>query len=205
MKYKITEIFYSLIGEGAHAGKSAAFIRLAGCNLKCPFCDTEDPKDPLTLTAQEILEEIKHYPTTRCLITGGEPTLQNLTPLIEALTSGGGFQIHLETNGTRPLPHLPFRDHPAWVALSPKTLDLDLETFYRADEIKFLIGWEEDFEILNGTASFWQHHDLIKWVQPVRENSLKEYKKNVQKCIKICLDRPDFGLSLQIHKYLGVR
>ena len=78
---RVNEIFYSLQGEGAHSGEAAIFIRLSGCNLRCPFCDTiHEPCN--ILTEDEIISQIEEYPANWVVITGGEPTLQPLEALI---------------------------------------------------------------------------------------------------------------------------
>lgn len=85
MKYRINEIFYSLQGEGRNTGRATVFVRFSGCNLRCPFCDT-DFKEYTEMTADEILETIR--PWKRCgfvVLTGGEPSLQTDDDLVEAL------------------------------------------------------------------------------------------------------------------------
>ena len=98
MKYKITEIFYSIQGEGFWVGTPCIFIRLSGCNLSCSWCDTKH-EIKKELNESEILEEIKQYPTKMVVITGGEPTQQLLIDLLMGLKMAG-YKIHLETNGT---------------------------------------------------------------------------------------------------------
>ena len=106
--YKVNEIFYTLQGEGAHSGIPAVFIRFSGCNLRCPWCDT-DFTDFSEMTAEQIVAEaidLYDIPNERrkmVVLTGGEPSLQVDKPLINALHAAG-FYICIETNGTRPLP-----------------------------------------------------------------------------------------------------
>ena len=102
--YRINEIFYSLQGEGAFSGSAAIFVRFSGCNLRCPFCDT-DFKAYKEMSAQEIVESVKPL-SKNCehvVLTGGEPTLQVDRQLTEAFHSEGFF-IAMETNGTREIP-----------------------------------------------------------------------------------------------------
>ena len=111
--YRINEIFYSLQGEGANSGTPAVFVRFAGCNLHCPFCDTDF--DTYTeMTAEEILDEIGQYPADFVVLTGGEPSLQVDDALVDAMHSRD-LVIAVETNGTHPLP-----DNIDWVTVSPK-------------------------------------------------------------------------------------
>ena len=101
--YRINEIFYSLQGEGRHTGRAAVFVRFSGCNLKCPFCDT-DFKAYRELTVDDIIAAVSEWRACGFVVlTGGEPSLQVDESLIEALHHEG-FYIAIETNGTCPLP-----------------------------------------------------------------------------------------------------
>ena len=98
---KITEIFYSIQGEGKNIGEPAIFIRLSGCNLKCKFCDTKRSwKDGKNYTVKELIMEIKKYPCNHIIWTGGEPTLQQDEILKVINSLGSGWYHELETNGT---------------------------------------------------------------------------------------------------------
>ena len=99
---KINEIFYSLQGEGFHAGTPAVFVRFSGCNLKCDFCDTRH-EEGKSMTDEEIVEEVLRYPSRMVILTGGEPGLWVDDALIEALHKAGKY-ICIETNGTCVLP-----------------------------------------------------------------------------------------------------
>ena len=160
--YRVNDIFYSLQGEGVWTGTPMVFLRLGGCNLRCPFCDTEF-SDFREMTADEIVSALLAASPTppahhaapspchsersegisrRVCITGGEPSLQLDDTLVKALHQAG-FIIHLETNGTRKLP-----DGIDWVTLSPK------EDFSRnanvvlrkADELKLVYTGRNDPE-----------------------------------------------------------
>ena len=119
MNYKINEIFYTLQGEGAHSGIPAVFVRFSGCNLHCPWCDT-DFSDFTEMSAEQIVAEVKELydiPNERrkmVVLTGGEPALQVDKELVDALHQAG-FYICIETNGTRPLP-----EGIDWITCSPK-------------------------------------------------------------------------------------
>ena len=100
--YKVNDIFYSLQGEGYNTGRAAVFVRFAGCNLRCPFCDTEFDSFR-EMTGEEIVAEMTHYPARLAVLTGGEPTLQVDEAFIDLLHQHG-FKVAMESNGTRPAP-----------------------------------------------------------------------------------------------------
>ena len=114
--YKINEIFYSLQGEGFHAGTPAVFVRFSGCNLRCVFCDTQHQAGE-KLSSQEIVDEVNKYPDAPLLVlTGGEPSLFIDEAFVAELKQKTHKTIAIETNGTRPLP-----SNLDWVTFSPKT------------------------------------------------------------------------------------
>ena len=102
--YRINEIFYSLQGEGYWTGTPAVFLRFSGCNLKCPFCDT-DFAAAAAMTEDELISALKDASSEckRVIVTGGEPALQLDEALVQRLHKEG-YTIHIETNGTRALP-----------------------------------------------------------------------------------------------------
>ena len=114
--YKINEIFYSLQGEGFHAGTPAVFVRFSGCNLRCAFCDTQHQQGTI-MSLQEIVDEVNKYPLAPLVVlTGGEPSLFIDEAFMMELKLKTGKRIAIETNGTRPLP-----TNLDWVTLSPKS------------------------------------------------------------------------------------
>jgi 7-carboxy-7-deazaguanine synthase (Cx14CxxC type) len=211
MSYAVKEIFYTLQGEGAQAGRAAVFCRFAGCNLwsgqeadrataVCKFCDTDFAgvdgpdggkfKSPQALAA--AIEE--KWPTGSMLgkrfvvCTGGEPLLQIDTPLIHALHDCE-FEIAVETNGTVAAP-----DGLNWVCVSPKAGTEFVQK--SGDELKLVFpqaGADPgDFELLPFRHFFLQPMD-----GPSRA-------ANTELALKYCLDHPQWRLSLQTHKILGI-
>lgn len=197
---RVNEIFYSLQGEGYHAGRAAVFIRLSGCNLKCPFCDTDFSASE-EMEVDEIVDEVVNY-STDCrfvVLTGGEPTLQDCVLLIEALHKKG-YKVAMETNGTNQVPF-----NIDWVTISPKFPFVDNQTAAikqkTCDELKC---------VYDGT---YNPNDILKhftnavhlYVQPCDTGFLKPNQENIQKCVEFIKENPIWKLSLQTQKILKVR
>ena len=118
-KMRVNEIFYSIQGEGAMTGTPAVFVRFAGCNLQCPFCDTEH--EPYKeMTEEEIFDEINNYPAEWVVLTGGEPTLQVTNEFVLRIKEKCRKAVAIETNGTRKngLKYV------NWITCSPKAMYL---------------------------------------------------------------------------------
>lgn len=181
--YKVNEIFYSLQGEGANTGTPAVFVRFAGCNLKCPFCDT-DFAAFTEMSAEDIVEAISEYPSNFIVLTGGEPSLQVDDQLIEALHAADCV-VAIETNGTRKLPA-----DIDWVTCSPK--EGSKVVLKEADEVK-VVFTGQDVE---------QYADEIEaesyYLQPCS-------CQNTEEVIAYCLANPHWSLSLQTHKILNIQ
>lgn len=194
MEYPTTEVFTSIQGEGLYAGAPANFIRLAGCNLHCEFCDT-DRSEREKLSPYQIFQKLNKN-VRIVVITGGEPTIHDLKPLVEMLKAER-FLVHLETNGTGKLPY-----GVDWVSVSPKPGVALTDHFLMApyNEAKWLIP-EWHYEDINWDLAplhFLQPVNFITTVNP----------DNLDKCIKLLLTetalRP-LRLSVQLHKLLGVK
>ncbi|MEP7196694.1 MAG: 7-carboxy-7-deazaguanine synthase [Saprospiraceae bacterium] len=209
--YSIKEIFYSLQGEGRQSGRPSVFLRFAGCNFWtgreedranaiCNFCDTEFVGTDGTFggkykSASELVKVIADLwpdlsmgkPYVVC--TGGEPLLQLDNELIAELHKAN-FEVAVETNGS-----IEAVDGIDWICMSPKTNDnIKME---KGDELKFVFPQEkispEQFEHLSFKYFF---------IQPMDGPNLQE---NIQLAIRYCLDHPQWRLSLQNHKILGLR
>lgn len=178
---KINEIFYSLQGEGYHTGTPAVFVRFSGCNLKCPFCDTEH-KEGTPMSDQEILSEVVKYPASMVILTGGEPGLWIDEALVEALHNEGKY-VCVETNGTCVLP-----ENVDWVTCSPKQ-DAEMKILH-IDEMKVVyVG--QDVSVYLDLPS--KHYFL----QPCS-------CVNTMEVINYVLAHPRWRLSLQTHKLLRI-
>lgn len=186
--YRINEIFYSLQGEGAFTGTPTVFVRFSGCNRKCSFCDTKF-ESFTSMTGSEIVQIALSYPSRRIVLTGGEPLLQLDTELIQTFHSAG-FTLHLETNGTLPVP-----DGIDWVTCSPKdpTPTVNVE---KVNEVKIVFTGQTDEE-LEQIRSFFPFTELF-FLQPCSGDNIPE---TVEKVLAI----GNWRLSLQIHKLIDIR
>jgi organic radical activating enzyme len=191
------ELFYSLQGEGYHQGKAAFFIRLAGCDVGCVWCDVKDSWDASkhpVLTIEEIVAAAAAHPSRIAIVTGGEPLLHQLDPLTTALKAAG-FQTHIETSGSSPM-----SGSWDWVCLSPKKFKAPLpESVKAADELKVVVFNKSDFDWANSFVND-VAFDCKKYLQPEWEKSdamtplVTEYIKS----------NPSWELSAQLHKYIQV-
>lgn len=207
--YRVNDIFYSIQGEGAWAGRPMVFLRLSGCNLNCPFCDT-DHASFREMTAKEIVRAVREaekpytgtYSCDTVCITGGEPLLQLDQKLIDAL-HGAGYRIHLETNGTLPLP-----SPVEWVTMSPKEgTQIRLED---PDEIKVLFrkpANEREAKKQDKALKKWPGDWEASWysLQPIDEGDPAATAENTAAALDYVLRNPDWHLSLQLHKFLNIK
>ena len=194
--YRINEIFYSLQGEGRHTGRAAVFVRFSGCNLKCPFCDT-DFRTYRELTADEITAAVKEWKDCGFIVlTGGEPSLQVDEALIEALHREG-FYIAIETNGTCQLP--PAID---WVTLSPKNCFVEHAPALVAkeiDEVKVVFDGIHDPESWGGVKAAYLN------LQPCDTGNAERNREVTRQCVEYIKKHPQWHLSLQTHKLIHIQ
>lgn len=210
MAYTVKEIFYTLQGEGQHAGRPAVFCRFTGCNLwnglesgrasaSCQFCDTDfvgtDGQLGGKYSAETLAQAIVSlWPSDSavapfCVLTGGEPALQFDQALADALHALD-VEIAMETNGTVAL-----QAQPDWLCVSPKADSQLLVT--QGDELKLV--WPQPMhpvDPVNFTSLDFTHF----YLQPI-DGLVKNY---TQDCIDYCKTHPQWKLSLQTHKLLGI-
>ena len=191
------ELFYSLQGEGYHQGKAAFFIRLAGCDVGCVWCDVKDSwdasKHPI-LSVEDIVAAAAAHPSRIAIVTGGEPLLHQLDPLTTALKAAG-FQTHIETSGSSPM-----SGSWDWVCLSPKKFKAPLpESVKAADELKVVVFNKSDFDWANSFVND-VNTDCKKYLQPEWEKS----DAMTPLVIEYIKQDPSWELSAQLHKYIQV-
>jgi len=197
VKYPVMETFTSVQGEGVFTGVPSFFIRLAGCDVGCVWCDVKESwdkeKHPL-VALDTLIEAAVGSGVKVVIVTGGEPTMHDLGPLTEALRNVN-LRVHLETSGTQKLTGL-FD----WITFSPKKFKAPLEEYFQlANELKVVINHKSDIE--------WSHelsarmNDKAQWfMQP-------EWDKRETMLALIfdwVLKNPHWRVGLQIHKYMGV-
>lgn len=182
-KLVVNEIFYSLQGEGFHTGTPAVFIRLAGCNLRCPFCDT-DHSHGEPMSVEQIVSRASEFPGRVAILTGGEPTLQEIEPLIDALHSAD-FKVHIETNGTCPVP-----TNIDWITCSPK--EGAPVVLSHCDELK-VVYTGQDVEAIAALTPATYH-----FLQPCSG-------MNTAEVVSYILSHPRWRLSLQTHKLIDIQ
>ena len=198
--YKVNEIFYSVQGEGLHAGEAAVFIRLSGCNLRCHFCDTRH-NDGKFMTASEICDAVEKYTEYGCsllVITGGEPTLQLDNDLVGSLQDMG-FYVAIETNGTREVPTLV-----DWVTVSPKEAwcgESAKVVLHDCSELKIVYTSREEFEKFDLKRISANH----LYIQPCDTGDAEKNKKILQEVVNYVKKNPEWKISIQTQKILNVR
>lgn len=192
----VMEHFYTLQGEGMHSGKAAYFIRLAGCDVGCHWCDVKESwnEEEHPLTDMKELARIATKTSKTVVITGGEPLMWNLDFLTKSLKKVGAT-IHLETSGAYPL-----SGQLDWVTLSPKKrAEVHKSVLEKASELKVIIYNQDDFRFAEKYAALvdpeCKLYLQVEWSKKkTMTNSLVDYvKKN-----------PKWQVSIQTHKYLEI-
>ncbi len=195
--YPIMEQFYTIQGEGVFAGFAAWFIRLAGCDVGCVWCDVKDSWDASQypeIDVSSLVADAAASGAKIAVITGGEPAMYDLTALTQALKAQG-LRVHIETSAAHPL-----RGHFDWVTLSPKKFKFPLDgELIKANELKVIVynksdlQWAQTFENRVGINT----KLLLQPEWDKREAMLPlviDFVKN----------NPHWQISLQTHKYIGV-
>ncbi len=192
------ESFYSIQGEGYHSGRPAFFIRFAGCNVGCTWCDVKESWDASlheVVDIEAILQEVIQSETNFVVITGGEPAMYDLTPLTKALKAAN-IEIAIETSGAYPI-----SGTIDWICLSPKKFKKPLaENYLKAHELKMIAFNNHDFkwalelgERVNPTCK--------KFIQPEWDSQ----NDILPKVIDFVKSNISWQISLQTHKFLNVR
>ena len=196
-KYPIMEHFFTIQGEGTYSGRAAYFIRIAGCDVGCVWCDVKESWDKdqhTTMTIKEIIEKVTESKTDFVVITGGEPAMYDLRPLVDQLKSLG-ITIAIETSGCYPL-----QGDVDWYCFSPKKFKAPCdEAYLRANELKVIISHPSDLEWAN------------KHAEKVLDNChlfLQPEWSKTQKLLPLIISyvkgNLKWKISLQTHKYMNI-
>jgi organic radical activating enzyme len=194
----VREVFRSIQGEGPDAGEPAVFVRLAGCNLCCPWCDTDYTSERTIYRPGELVELIDQQGSGMVVLTGGEPFRQNIVPLIVALSIS--WRVQIETNGS-----LPFFGPVSKVSVicSPKTSKLGAGMAERVDALKYVgkAGMlDPDDGLPIGLARV---PGVPVFLQPMDEGNEANNRANLEAVIDSCLEH-GYRLSIQLHKLVGM-
>lgn len=197
LSYPVMEQFYTLQGEGKYSGNAAYFIRLGGCDVGCTWCDVKEswtaeahPK----IAVSDLIENIKNSNTRIAVITGGEPTMHDLSALTSEIKSIG-VRTHIETSGTNPL-----TGNWDWITFSPKRFKKPLEEYYLSShELKIIIAHKNDLRWAKEFESK-MNPNMLLFIQPEWD----QRKEMEPLCIDFIKGNPNWKLSLQTHKYLGI-
>ena len=193
--YPLVEIFESLQGEGRNTGRPCVFVRFAGCNFSCPWCDTE-VKAAFTLTLDDLTAEIKNFKAKSVVLTGGEPTLIGAMPELVARLKKEGYWIAVETNGSVDADWLQFVDY---VACSPKIEYADRIAISHADEVRVVASSEDAADFCHKVQKSISATDY--YVSPCEREGEIDFAT-----AKSTLSRLEgWSLSVQLHKILGFR
>ncbi len=196
VEYPLMEDFYTIQGEGTHTGRPAYFIRTAGCDVNCWWCDVkeswDEEKHPKVKTG-EIVGRAVESGAQIAVITGGEPLLHNLEPLTIRLKQEG-LNVHIETSGSSPI-----SGQLDWVTLSPKRFKKPLdENFPYVDELKVVVLKNKDIEWAEENAKKCPENTRLllqpEWETPSSVPLIVDYVKK----------HPQWGISLQTHKFMDV-
>jgi len=216
----VNEIFETIQGEATYTGTPAVFVRLQGCPVGCPWCDTKhtwdvelDKQIPPTImflkqedaptfakfTVEDLMECLDQFQARHIVLTGGEPCIYNLEAHTKAICDSGRT-CQIETSGTFPIR----ADDRCWVTLSPKIdmpggLEVLKEAYDRANEVKFPMGKEGDYHKIAEQVMKWMRDDCVLWLQP-----LSQSPKATALCVKTATEH-NWKVSIQTHKFIGVR
>ncbi len=194
--YRLVEIFESLQGEGRNTGRPCVFVRFAGCNLECPWCDT-DVAEHFTLSLDDLVKEILSYRAKSVVLTGGEPTLVKRMPELVAALKAAGRWIAVETNGTNEPDWFAFVDY---IACSPKAEYPNRLRLTRADEVRVVASTPEAVDFCKKLPSLIAASDY--YVSPCdRGDGIIDFAGAKDALAKL----EGWSLSVQLHKVLGFR
>lgn len=197
INYPIMEHFFSIQGEGKYSGKAAYFVRVAGCDVGCVWCDVKeswDKEQHALLSISEIIENVVKSNANFVVLTGGEPAMYDLHPLVDQLKSLG-IMVAIETSGCYPL-----KGNVDWYCFSPKKFKAPCEEAYiKANELKVIVSHPSDLDWAKSHA-LKVSHECQLYLQP-------EWSK-AEKFLPLIIDfvksNQTWKISLQTHKFMNI-
>lgn len=186
--YKLVEIFYSIQGEGLRTGTPNIFVRFSYCNLSCSFCDTPYNDVNHEFTLDQLVSEIEKYPCKNIILTGGEPTLQLDNDLLSTLKNKG-YYLAIESNGIEKTPELI-----DFICISPKSKKFNQ---LEGDELKFVLKVGDTLPEKQG--------DFKQYLVSPEMNYNSPNFENIDYCVELVKNNPEWRLSVQTHKFLKIR
>ncbi len=193
----VMEYFYTIQGEGYHSGRAAFFIRLAGCDVGCVWCDVKeswDSKNHPLLTIDFLLDQVKNSATDFVVITGGEPAMYDLTTLTDVLHQNN-IEIAIETSGCYDL-----IGNIDWYCFSPKKFKPPVEQAYElASELKIVISHPSDFQWAEAHAS-----KVNKTCKLYLQPEWSKQERFLPEIIEYVKLNPKWKISLQTHKFMDI-
>ncbi len=202
---KVNEIFYSIQGESSFSGIPFVFVRLAGCNLRCTYCDTKYAyEEGREISVEQIFKEVKKFKCPYVEITGGEPLIQDDTPFLVNFLINKGFSVLLETNGTKDISVI---SNKATIIMDIKCpssgesgkIDWDnLNRLELKDEVKFVIAEKSDYDWAKSVITDKKLKDEVKMLM----SPVKERLDPAELAEWILKDKLKVRLQLQLHKIL---
>lgn len=195
MSYDLVEIFESLQGEGRNTGRPVVFVRFAGCNLACPWCDT-DVRKKFSASLEELVAEVKSHKAKSVILTGGEPTLVKEMSALVAALKREGYWIGIETNGTKASEWFADLDY---IACSPKAEFADRVFLTRADEVRIVASSEDVLSFAERMRRQIAATDY--YISPCDHDGEIDFATAKSVLGKL----EGWSLSVQLHKILGFR
>ena len=193
----VMEHFYTIQGEGFYTGHAAYFIRLAGCDVGCVWCDVKESwtaEENQLMSIDELVAEVLKFPGRLVVITGGEPLMYDLTYLTKALKEKG-FQINIETSGVYPL-----SGELDWICVSPKKFKAPLkEVLAKANELKCIIFHKSDFAFAEKNRELTTDHCKL-----YLQTEWSKQEQMLPLMVEYVKQHPAWHISLQTHKYLQI-
>ncbi|MBI5541827.1 MAG: 7-carboxy-7-deazaguanine synthase QueE [Bacteroidia bacterium] len=197
IKLPIIEKFYSIQGEGYHTGKAAYFIRIAGCDIACDWCDTKfswNNHPEWLMRVDEIVEIASEFPAKAVVVTGGEPLSYNLDVLCSSLKDKG-IETYLETCGAYQL-----SGNWNWICLSPKKQNPPVADIYnKADELKVIIQNSDDFLWAEENAKKVNNNCKL-FLQP----EWSKFGEIIEDVVSYVKENPKWNISIQAHKFMHI-